>query len=320
MNFELIKNFLNDSYIYFKEDVEMKKLTSFKIGGVCKIVAYPENISSVLNLISYCVKNKVLYFFLGNGSNILFCDEGFFGVAICSKKLNKIKILSNNRIYCESGVNLALLCKFCLIHSLSGVEELYGVPGSIGGAIAMNAGAFSREIKDVVECVLHVGLDGKVAKLKLKDLNFSYRHSRYENGDEFILAAVLQFKKGDEKSIEEKMNYVLKKRKEKQPLNFPSAGSVFKRPKDGFAAKLIEECGLKGLSVGDAVVSKKHCGFIVNKGVATAKDVLKLIEKIKCVVEKQKGVKLEEEIKFIGWEVKKYGDGDNNRSFWVRKV
>ncbi len=294
-----ILDFLDYNKILYKCDVSMKSLTSFKIGANAKFVVYPENFEQVKSLILFCKEEKLLYYFLGNGSNIIAKDEDFLGILISSKKLNKIKILSNNKIYCESGVNLFKLCMFSCENSLSNLENLYGIPGSLGGAIVMNAGAYGSEIKDVVVGVSHLDENGNLFYLKREDLNFSYRNSIYQKNNFFIVSAILKLEKGNKEEIEVKMQEVLKKRKEKQPLEFPNAGSVFKRPKNDFAAKLIEECGLKGLKVGGAMVSKKHAGFIINTGGATEKDVRCLIEKIKNTVKIKKNVDLETEVKFL---------------------
>ena len=255
--------FLKEKDITYEKDVSMKTLTSFRIGGNSKFVCFPENIDKFKILIEFLKEKKIKYSFLGNGSNILVSDEGYFGVFISTKNLDKIKILSDSMIYCESGVNLIKLCKFLKENSFSGMEPLFGIPGSLGGAICMNAGAYGAEIKD------------------------------------FIVNAILKKKKGDKKEIEQNMNLYIKKRIEKQPLNFPNAGSVFKRPKGFFAAKLSEEIGLKGFRIGDAKISEKHCGFIINVGDAKSKDVEKLIEKIKEMVKIEKGINLETEIKII---------------------
>lgn len=294
-----ILNFLDDSKIFYEKDVSMKNLTSIKIGANAKFVVYPKNFEQVKNLILFCKKEKLLYYFLGRGSNIIAKDEDFLGILISSKMLNKIKILSNNKIYCESGVSLFRLCAFSCENSFSGLENLYGIPGSLGGAIAMNAGAYGTEIKDVVVGVSHLDEKTNLVFSEKEELNFSYRTSIFQHNNFFIMSAILNLKKGEIKKIKTKMEEVLKKRKEKQPLEFPNAGSVFKRPKNEFAAKLIEECGLKGLKVGGAMVSEKHSGFIINIKGATQQDFKSLVEKIKHIVKIKKNVDLETEVKFL---------------------
>lgn len=299
LNFSTIEKLFKTENIFYEKEVSMKNLTSFKIGGNCKFVCYPKNFVQLKNLLIFLNKKKIPHFFLGNASNILFKDSDFLGVAVCSKKLNKIEILKNNRVYCQSGVNLFKLCHFLCLNSLSNLEELYGIPGTLGGAILMNAGAYGKEIKDFLHSVSHMDNNGKIYNLKAKEIDFSYRFSSYQKNGFFIISAILNLKKQDKDKIKNKMDLILKKRKEKQPLNFPNAGSIFKRPKGFFAAKLIEECGLKGIKVGGAKVSTKHAGFIVNFNNATALDVKNLIEKIKEIVKIKKNVDLKTEIKFI---------------------
>ena len=295
--------YINDLFsqkdILCVENESLKKHTSFKIGGKCKILAYPKNPKQVLYILNICKNNGIPYFILGRGSNLLVSDSGFEGVVISSKNLNNIKLISDNEIYCESGVNLSKLCSFALENSLSGLEFAFGIPGSVGGAVFMNAGAYGGKMKDIVKNVTHLDNMGHIQKLSEHDLKFSYRHSVYQEQDSFILGAILKLFKSDKSKIRLKMDELLGKRKAKQPLEFPSAGSVFKRPKNGYAAELIEKCGLKGEKIGGAQVSQKHSGFIVNLGGATSDDVNNLIKKIQKVVVKNSGVFLEPEIKYI---------------------
>ena len=299
IEFEHIKDLFCQKDILFVENEPLNKHTSFKIGGECKILAYPSNFEQVLDILNICGNSEVSYFILGNGSNLLISDSGFEGVVISSKKLNRIELISDNEIYCESGVNLSRLCNFALKNSLSGLEFAFGIPGSVGGAIFMNAGAYGGEMKDVVENVTHLDKTGQIRKFENRDLNFSYRHSVYQEQESFILGAVLKLFKSEKSEIKRKMDELLKMRREKQPLEFPSAGSAFRRPKNGYAAALIEKCGLKGEGVGGAQVSKKHSGFIVNLGGATSDDVKNLIKKVQKIVAKQTGVFLEPEIKYV---------------------
>lgn len=299
-NSEELLLFLEDKKIEYEEDISMKNLTSFKIGGRVKVLVSPSEIESFAVVFKFLKKYNIPYFFLGNGSNILFKDKDFFGVAVSSKNLNKIRILENNIVECESGVNLFKLCRFLKTNSLSGMEELFGIPGSLGGAIYMNAGAYGVEIKDLLLCVCYFDEKENLVEKETKDLDFFYRYSVFQKTNNFIVSAKMKLRNGKADDIEKKMKEIFQKRVEKQPLNFPSAGSVFKRPKGAFAAKLIEETGLKGLRVGNAMVSEKHCGFIVNLGGATAEDVETLIEKIIKIVKIEKNVDLEKEIKIIG--------------------
>ena len=213
--------------------------------------------------------------------------------------MNKILVLKNNKVYCQSGALLFNFCRCCIENSFSKAEPLYGIPGTVGGAVFMNAGAYGTEIKDLVENVWHINSSGKLIEMNRKSLDFSYRHSVYENTNDFIFSVVFSLEFGSRKDIEFKMQNFLNKRKKTQPLNFPNAGSIFKRPKEGYAAKIIEECGLKGAFVGGAKVSEKHSGFIVNVGGASCFDVKMLSNKIKDVVRAKKFVDLETEIRFI---------------------
>lgn len=294
-----IMQLLNSEQIFYKKDILMKNFTSFKIGGMCRFIAYPETFEKISKLIKFCKASKLKFFFLGNGSNLLFCDYEYDGVAICSEMFNKIKLINKNEIYCESGVSLVKLCKFALFHSLSGLEFAYGIPGSLGGAVFMNAGAYGGEMKDIIVSVACVDCEGGFRVLKNSELNFGYRRSVFSQENSFILAAKINCVEGNQNEIKAKMETLMKRRIAKQPLNFPSAGSVFKRPRGGFASSLIENCGLKMATVGDAQVSGKHCGFIINLGNASCCDVLKLIKLIQTRVKEQKNVFLEPEIKII---------------------
>lgn len=294
-----LERFLNSERIFYKKNVLMSTQTSFRIGGLCKFVAFPETFDKVGKIIKFCKTFNLKFFFLGNGSNLLFSDSNYCGLAISSFMLNKIKLLPNNEIYCEGGVLLLKLCRFALFHSLSGLEFAYGIPGSLGGAVLMNAGAYGGEMKDVVSSTLCIDREGNLQVLKNSELKFGYRTSVFNENGAFVLAAKIRCVEGNQLEIKNKMDALMKRRISKQPLNFPSAGSVFKRPKIGFASQLIESCGLKKATVGDAQVSEKHCGFIINLGKASCADVLKLIEFVQCKVKEQKNILLEPEIKII---------------------
>lgn len=295
-----IKDLFEKKSILFMENEPMSKHTSFKIGGNCKLMVYPNSTSQIQDIIKVCQDNGILYIILGRGSNLLVSDSGYDGVVICSNKLNNINLISDTEIYCESGVNLIQLCNFALKKSLSGLEFACGIPGSVGGAIFMNAGAYGGEMRDIVQSVKYMDSIGNIYELESSELDFSYRHSFFEDKNHFILSAIIKLHKSDQHSIRSLMNDLLKKRKTKQPLEFPSAGSTFKRPKEGYAAALIEQCGLKGKTIGGAQISKKHSGFIVNIGNASCKDVNDLILETQKVVKQQTGIWLESEIKFIG--------------------
>lgn len=277
----------------------MKNHTSFKIGGEVDFLATPENFSEIKDLIKTCKENGVQYTIIGNGSNILVGDEGIVGVVIkISSGLTSVKI-DGNLIYAEAGVLLSTLANKVKLESLTGLEFASGIPGTLGGAIYMNAGAYGGEMKDVVKKVGYLDSDGEIREISGADAGFGYRKSIFVDSDKIILYAELELEKGDIKKITETMQDLNQRRKDKQPLNFPSAGSTFKRPEGYFAAKLIEDSGLKGYSVGGAKVSEKHAGFVVNFDNATASDVKKLMEDVKNIVLEKFGVELEPEVKFL---------------------
>lgn len=277
-----------------KTNKTFKDLTSFKIGGKIKCLVEINTINSLMQVLGLLEKYQVEYFILGFGTNLLASNKAFNKVVlkICLKDI----AIKNNQIICGAGVGIFKLNQFAIENSLSGLEWSYGIPGSVGGAVKMNAGSFGGEIKDVVKTVFYT--DGK--KIYKKDgnsLNFNYRQSFFTNNNFIILKVIFELKKGDKDSIEKLSYENYSKRKNLQPYSLPSAGSVFKRPVEGFAPIYIEKCGLKGKRVGGAEISQKHCGFIVNYDAkAKFKDVLKLITKIKKTVSKKFDIMLEEEI------------------------
>ncbi len=279
----------------------MCKHTSFKIGGAADLFVTPENVEQLAECVKLCTKNCVDFFVLGNGSNVVFTDKGYRGVVISTLSLcDEIKLVNDSSIKCSVGTRLSTLCSFALENSLSGIECLWGIPGTVGGAVYMNAGAYGGEISDsVIECT-SIDTSGNLHTYPADELDFSYRHSRFSDSDEIIIDAVFRLKRADQKDISAKMDDLISRRKEKQPLEYPSAGSVFKRPEGYFAAALIEQCGLKGRSVGGCCVSHKHSGFIVNTSNATCADLISLIDQIKAEVYAAKSVSLECEIKIIG--------------------
>lgn len=282
------------------EQVPLKDLTSFKIGGNAEYFASPASPAQISALLAACSSAGILYFVLGKGSNLLVADAGVRGVVISTRRLERIELLSGGRIRCEAGVSLLRVCRFALENSLHGLEFAYGIPGSAGGAAYMNAGAYGGEMRDVLVSCEHVEPDGSFGSLEGKALQLGYRRSAYSDGNRIITALTLQLQPGDPAEIRAKMEELMQKRRDKQPLEFPSAGSTFKRPTGYFAGALIEQCGLKGFSVGDAQVSEKHAGFVINRGSATANDVQAVIAHCRQVVKEQTGVTLEPEVKFIG--------------------
>lgn len=278
-----------------KEFEPLSNHTTYRTGGLSRYFIEPYNLSELFAALKFA-KDKN-FFILGAGSNVLFSDKLFDGVVISLKKLNRYVIIKNDVLICGAGCLLDNVINFSVSNNLSGLENLSGIPGSVGGAIYMNAGAFDIEIKDFLTSVKIMDFSGNIKIYKKNDLNFAYRSSGLK--DEIVVEAVFTLRKG--KYLENKRLEILKKRGEKQPLEYPSCGSVFKRPKEGFAGVLIENCGLKGYSIGGAEVSKKHANFIINKGNATSSDIYNLINYVKEVVYKKYGIILEEEVKLINF-------------------
>jgi UDP-N-acetylmuramate dehydrogenase len=281
-------------------DEPMSAHTSFKIGGNADAFASITDIDEIRALIKYCKNKDIPYMIMGNGTNMLVSDKGIRGLVIqVGSGMQDYKIDGEN-VYAQAGILMSVLSKKILKAELTGFEPLSGIPGTLGGGIYMNAGAYGGEIKDIVDEVTYVNSNGEVKTVKNKDIGFSYRHSMFEDEKCVILSAVLKLKKGNAAMIKSAMDDYNTRRSDKQPLNMPSAGSTFKRPEGYFAGKLIEDSGLVGYSIGGAQVSEKHAGFIVNRGGASAQDVLDLVEHIQKTVNEKFGVKLEPEIRLIG--------------------
>ncbi len=286
------------SCVLFSE--EMKKHTTFKIGGPADVFIDCENSDEVVLAIRLCKENKLPWMILGNGSNLLVSDDGIEGAVIhIGNKMNKIEV-KENRIIAEAGALLSLVSNAALKASLSGLEFAAGIPGTFGGGIYMNAGAYGGELCNVIKFVTYIDEDGNLKKEAAEDLDFSYRHSKFSDKNYAILSAELELVPGEASKIKETMTELNKRRCEKQPLEYPSAGSTFKRPEGYFAGKLIQDSGLMGYSVGGAMVSEKHAGFIINTGDAKASDVLELISFIKKTVFEKFGVMLEPEVRLTG--------------------
>lgn len=272
------------------------KHTTFRIGGCCKALIDINSSELLLELVNYCNKNSIRWTVLGNGSNVLVSDDGYDGIVfLIGKGLSRIKFLGNYKIYCEAGTILMALAKAALEESYSGMECLAGIPGTIGGALYMNAGAYGSEMADVVVSAEYIDEDGCLKTVFKDDMNLSYRHSMFSGTKRIITGVTFQLRKGKYAVVKTEMEGYLNKRRAKQPLELPSAGSTFKRPVDSYASFLIDKCGLKGASVGDAQVSIKHAGFVVNTGKATCKDVLELCEYVIETVKEKTGYKLEME-------------------------
>lgn len=276
----------------------MKNHTSFKIGGVADFVVLPENKKQIIDIRSFCLENDVPLYVIGNGSNLLVSDAGLRGVVMKIGKNYSGYSVQNDTITAQSGILLSRIANVASENSLSGLEFASGIPGSLGGAIYMNAGAYDGEMKDVVVSTEYIDKNGDICTVYGEEHEFSYRHSRFSEYD-IILECTMKLRCGDKENISAYMRELNTRRKDKQPLEYPSAGSTFKRPEGYFAAKLIDDCGLRGYRVGGAMVSEKHCGFVINVDNATCDDVLKLMENIKEVVMKKYGVKLEAEVKYL---------------------
>jgi len=278
----------------------MKKHTTIKIGGNADVFLYVNDETSLIQILKSLNNEKLPFYIWGNGSNLLVSDKGISGVIIkLDGDFKKISANFKQQIVCGSGVSVTKLCLYAYKHSLTGLEFLYGIPGTIGGAVYMNAGAHKGEIKDALINCTHITSLGEKITLQKKDLDFSYRHSFYSNKNHIITQATFKLSEKEKTFIQNTMDKLMQHRKETQPLNYPNAGSIFKRPTGNFAGALIEKSGLKGKTVGGAKVSEKHCGFIINENNASCKDVLDLMELIKEEVYKKTGVLLENEIEVI---------------------
>lgn len=284
--------------VNYKSDEPLKKHTTMRVGGNAKYVFCPKDVHELKAVIDYCKSNNERYIVIGNGSNIIFMDDGFDGIVIKIFNLMSGSSIEGDLIKADAGCILSKLANLAKDNSLTGMEFASGIPGTLGGAIVMNAGAYGGEMKDIIEYVDILLDDGNVKRYSNEEMNFGYRKSIVDEG-KIVLSAGLRLSKGDKSEIEAKMLELKEKRTSKQPLEYPSSGSTFKRPEGYFAAKLIEDAGLKGYRVGGAMVSPKHSGFVINYDNATAEDVLKLIEDVRNIVNDKFGVLLEPEVKII---------------------
>ena len=304
-----IKQFLHQSDLHWREGENMSLHTSFRIGGEAAVFIEPSSktkLSALLKQLSGLQLEPVI---IGRGSNLLVNDHGIDAPVICiGERFSDIWLQEPPQgitadgqvvVYAQSGASLTKLCKFCMDEGLTGLEFAYGIPGTVGGAICMNAGAYGGEMKDVVMAVEHLTMAGKEEILSGKELEFSYRHSYYSDHPCCISGGYFALAPGEKKEIRKEMDENMRKRQSKQPLEFPSAGSTFKRPEGNYASALIDQCGLKGVCVGGAQVSQKHAGFVINTGGATANDVLQLVQLIQKTVYDKTGYQLEYEIKIL---------------------
>ena len=296
---ERFKQKLLQAGIPFRENEPLAAHCTFKIGGPAQLFVQPQTEQQLCSVAALCKEQAVRYYLLGNGSNILFADEGFAGVVLDVSALGSDIAVEGNMLTAGAGVRLTALCRAALEHSLSGLEFAYGIPGTVGGAVYMNAGAYGGEMKDVLTVVRYLTAEGKVVQASAAELDLSYRHSIFEENGGCILSAQFALQPGNAADIRAKMDELMAKRVDKQPLDKPSAGSTFKRPAGAFAAALIDQCGLRGFRHGGAAVSDKHCGFVVNLGGATCADVLALCDEVRAIVKEKTGYELEKEIRIV---------------------
>ncbi|MEB3059920.1 UDP-N-acetylmuramate dehydrogenase [Parvimonas micra] len=281
-------------------DEPLKNHTTFKIGGNCIALIEPREVSDIVETIKICRENSIKFFVIGNGSNLLVPDEGYNGVIIKLKGEFSTIQVEGKYLIVNSGAKLSEVYTVAYENSLTGFEFASGIPGTIGGAIYMNAGAYGGEMKDIVESVQVLDLDNfELRELKNEELEFSYRKSIIQRKNYIVTTIKLKLQKGNKEEINAVYEDLRERRNSKQPLNFGSAGSTFKRPEGHFASKLIEDAGLKGYHINDAWVSEKHSGFVVNKGNASYKEVMELIEYVQKVVFEKFGVKLETEVRIL---------------------
>jgi len=288
------------SVVELRENESMSKHTTFKVGGPADIFVLPRNEDELRFVLKTCLEHSYPHFMLGNGSNLLVKDGGIRGLVVSLSRMNKIELLNEGKILAQAGVSLKELAEFALKHRVSGMEFTHGIPGSVGGGVFMNAGAYDSEMADIFVAAHCVDKNGEFVELDSDQMNFEYRKSAAQTQGLVIASVILQGLPSDKVDILAKMQDLEEKRSSKQPLEMASAGSTFKRPPGKFAGKLIMDAGLRGHQIGGAQVSEKHCGFVVNRGGATADDILGLIEHIRHTVKDKFGIWLETEVKIVG--------------------
>lgn len=278
----------------------MRLHTTFRVGGSAALFLELQSEQEFRDILTLLHAEEEDYFTVGNGSNLLISDTGYNGVILHpSKNFGDVRV-EGERLICESGATLAAIARTALEQELTGFEFAAGIPGSLGGAIVMNAGAYDGEMKQVVETVKLITPEGEIITKDSEEMEFSYRHSILKEKPYLVLSVTIKLRKGEKEQIKARMEELAQKRREKQPLEYPSAGSTFKRPEGYFAAKLIQDAGLRGLMVGGAQVSEKHCGFVINKDQATAKDIYELMKRVQEQVKEKYGVMLEPEVICLG--------------------
>jgi len=302
---EQLKQQLQAAGILYKENEPLSAHCTFRIGGPADLFVMPRDEDQLCQTVQFCKQAEIRYYLLGNGSNILFADEGFRGAVIdvsaeaAGMGLSIYQNADGDYISAPAGLKLSELCKFALQHGYTGLEFAYGIPGTVGGAVYMNAGAYGGEMKDVLASVRYLTGEGEIVEAPAEQLDLRYRHSIFEENGGCILSAKFYLARGSASDIRAKMDDLMARRRDKQPLDKPSAGSTFKRPVGAFAAALIDQCGLRGYRHGGAAVSEKHCGFVVNLGGATCADVLALCDEVRAIVKEKTGYDLEKEIRVV---------------------
>lgn len=299
MNYTRVRECLAAAKIEYKENTPLAQYTSFRIGGAARLLVFPKHHGEAIEVFDILRSEGIPAVVLGNGTNVLVADEGFDGAAVILSEMRSCEI-DGDRIIADAGMPLTKLALLAAKNSLSGLEFAYGIPGTLGGGIYMNAGAYGGDMSQVVVSSKYYDLEtGEIGKVDGESHEFAYRHSVYMDSTKVILSATLCLTPGQREYIEERMNGYMAKRREKQPLEYPSAGSTFKRGNGFITSQIIDEVGLKGRCVGGAEVSEKHAGFVINRGGATAKDVLELIDIIKTEVKDKAGYDIECEIRYI---------------------
>ena len=299
MRLEKLAEYCGDIKAVYVTGESMACHTSFKIGGPADIFITVSSEQQLSALLKKCKELDVPYMIIGKGSNLLVSDKGIEGAVISLSGIDFIRA-DGEKIICGAGAALSEVCRAALDNSLSGLEFAYGIPGSLGGALYMNAGAYGGQMSDVVISARCVNKDGEVVYVDASEMEFGYRTSLFRRSGLTVVSAELGLRKADKTDIEEKMNDFISRRKSKQPLEYPSGGSFFKRPEGSYAGALIEKCGLKGFCVGGAAVSEKHAGFVINKSGATCEDVMSLSGRVSDIVFEKEGIRLEPEVIFIG--------------------
>ena len=296
---EQLRKLVGEDHVWINEP--MKNHTTFRAGGCADYLVEPESVDTVREIVRLCCQENMPYYVVGNGSNLLVSDKGYHGIILHLYKNMSDFEISGNRLKAQAGALLVRVAKMAAKEGLSGLEFASGIPGTIGGAMVMNAGAYGGEIKDVVTKVRVLLPDGTIRDYTGEEMAFGYRKSRVIEEQGIVLEAEMELKADDPEAIAARMEVLREKRVAKQPLEYASAGSTFKRPEGYFAGKLIEDAGLRGFSVGDAQVSEKHCGFVINRGNATASEIMELIQEVQKRVYEHSGVRLEPEVKLLGF-------------------